>query len=123
MRFLRDMNPTVRGLVAIALVAGVIVAFSAESALSVVFLVLRIAFLVALVLFVYTLYRNHRYAISLWSRRSRWAFYAAAILIAVDLVVFFWLPVRGLNAVAFVLVLALAGLAMWRIWRDEHTYG
>jgi len=58
-----------------------------------------------------------------WSRSSRWAFYAAAILIAVDLVVFFWLPVRGLNAVAFVLVLALAGLAMWRIWRDEHTYG
>jgi len=28
-----------------------------------------------------------------------------------------------LQIIAFVGVLALAGLAMWRTWRDQHTYG
>jgi len=29
----------------------------------------------------------------------------------------------GLNALAFVLVLGLSGFGMWRVWRDQHTYG
>lgn len=121
-RFLSDMNPTVRGLAIVAAIAAIIVAFSLGSALGTVFLILRVAFLVALLWFLYTLYRNNRYELSLWSRRARWAFLAAAGLVGIDLIVFFWLPASGLNAVAFVLVLVLAGLAMWRIWRDEHTY-
>jgi ABC-type nickel/cobalt efflux system permease component RcnA len=28
----------------------------------------------------------------------------------------------GLDAVAFVLVLAAGVFAMWRVWRDQHTY-
>jgi hypothetical protein len=28
----------------------------------------------------------------------------------------------GLDAIAFVLVLAAAGFAMWRTWREQHTY-
>jgi hypothetical protein len=116
------MNPTIRGFAIVAAIAAIIVAFSLGSVLGIVFLILRIAFLVALAWFLYTLYRNNRYQLSLWSRRARWTFLAAAGLAAIDLVVFFWLPATGLNAVAFVLVLILAGTAMWRVWRNEHTY-
>jgi hypothetical protein len=28
----------------------------------------------------------------------------------------------GLDAVAFILVLLICGFAMWRVWRDEHSY-
>ena len=28
----------------------------------------------------------------------------------------------GLDSLAFILVLGLCGLSMWRVWRDEHTY-
>ena len=121
-RLFSDMNPTVRGLAIVAAIAAIIVAFSLGSALGIVFLALRIAFLVALLWFLYTLYRNNRHQLSLWSRRARWTFLGAAGLVGVDLIVFFWLPATGLDAVAFVLVLLLAGLAMWRVWRDEHTY-
>ena len=30
---------------------------------------------------------------------------------------------NGLNLIVFVAVFVLAGFAMWRVWRDEHSYG
>ena len=116
------IHPTLRGFLIIAAIAGIIVAASAESALSVVFLVIRILFLVALVLFVYGLWRNNRHEISMWSTRARVTFYAAAAIMAVDLVAFFFLHASGPNAAIFFVVLLATGAAMWRIWRDERTY-
>ena len=32
-------------------------------------------------------------------------------------------PATGLEALIFFAVLAACVFAMWRVWRDEHTYG
>ena len=50
------------------------------------------------------------------------AFYSAAILAVVDLVVYWYGGATGLQILAFIAVLVLCGLAMFRIWRDQHHY-
>ena len=34
-----------------------------------------------------------------------------------------WFPNSGLETVVFIACLAAGGFAMWRVWRDEHTFG
>jgi hypothetical protein len=124
-RFWSDMNPTLRGFLIIALVAAVIVVLSLEQTLASLYLLARIAFFLAIAFVVYLFWRERRSDIATWSRRAKAVFYGAAALIVVDLGAFFW-PGRttaGLDAVAFLAVLALAGFSMWRVWREEHSYG
>jgi fucose 4-O-acetylase-like acetyltransferase len=118
------MNPLVRGLVVVALVAVVIVVLQLQATLTALFLLARIAFFLAAAFFVYRLWRERRSDIAEWSRRARTVFYGAAALLVVD---FGWFVIggghSGLDALAFFVVLAAGGFAMWRVWRDEHTYG
>ena len=122
-RFFADMNPTLRGFLIIAVIAAAIVAFQLEPTLFALSVLLRVAFFIAVAVFVFLMWRERRSEIELWSRRARAVFYGAALLIVVDLGVFFWRGVSGPDALAFLLVLAVAALSMWRVWRDEHTYG
>jgi hypothetical protein len=117
-----DMNPTVRGFALIALVSAAIVALQLESTVVAVSAVLQILFLLAVGFFVYVVWRQQRHAISLWPVRARTAFYAAAALIVADIAAYWFDRPSGPDAVAFILVLALGAFAMWRIWRDQHTY-
>jgi hypothetical protein len=67
-----------------------------------------------------------RHEIETWSTRSSRVFYGAAALILADLAVAFWPddePLGGLQAIAFLLVLAICGFSMWRVWSDERRYG
>lgn len=121
-RFFSDMNPTVRGFLIVALVAGVIVLLSLETTLSSLFVIARIAFFLAIAFFVYLVWRERRSDIETWSTRARTVFYGAALLIVVDLAAFFWRGASGLAALAFLLVLGFCGFAMWRVWRAEHEY-
>ena len=116
------MNPTLRGFLVIALIAGVIVLLSLETTLSSLFAIARIAFFLAIAFFVYLMWRERRGDIEGWSGRARVAFYGAALLIVADLGLYFWAGASGLTAIAFLLVLALSGFTMWRVWRAEHTY-
>ncbi len=119
------VNPTIRGFAIIILIAGVVTALGLEDILGSLFLVIRIAFIVAIAFFLFTLWRSRREEISMWSGRSRIVFYGAAVLALVNLALAFFLsyPATGLEAVVFFAVLVACGFAMWRIWRDEHTYG
>jgi hypothetical protein len=121
-RLIADMNPTLRGFLIIALVAGVIVVLQLYQTLVALSILARIAFLLAVAFFVYLAWRERRGEISEWSTRARTAFYGAAILIVVDIGLFTFAGASGLDAVAFVLVLALSACAMWRTWRQEHPY-
>ena len=121
----RNMNPTLRGFAIIVAVAAVITAFQLQLALEVVFLVLRILFIVVIAVVLYRLWRNNREEIRTWSARSRAVFYGAAALALVDVGAAFtpaW-PTGGLEALVFFVVLAACVFAMWRVWRGEHTYG
>jgi hypothetical protein len=123
-RVFGDMNPTLRGFLIIALVAVVIVVLELQTTLTALFLLARIAFFLAIAYFVYLLWRDRREEISMWSARSRAVFYGSAVLMVVNVAARFFVPVgSGWNLIVFLVVFVMAGFAMWRIWRDEHSYG
>jgi hypothetical protein len=121
------INPTIRGFGIILVIAGIITALRLEDTVAALFLVVRIAFIAAIAYFLFVLWRRRRDEISTWSVRAQTVFYAAAILALVNLALAFVpaldYPATGLEALVFFVVLAACGFAMWRIWRDEHTYG
>ena len=117
------MNPTLRGFMIIALIAVVIVVLQLEKTLAALFLLAQIAFFLAIAFFIYLLWRDRREEISMWPKRSRVVFYGAALLIVVNVASRWFIPVGGANLLVFIAVFVLAGFAMWRVWRDEHSYG
>ena len=53
---------------------------------------------------------------------AKLAFYGGALLIVVAIGAFILDRPAGLPALAFVLIVGISGFAMWRTWRDQHTY-
>jgi small-conductance mechanosensitive channel len=117
------MNPTLRGFLIIAAIALVVVVLQLEATLLALSMLLRIAFFLAIAFFLFLMWRERRSEIDTWSSRAKAVFYGAAILAVAD--VGAWILhgfSSGPDALAFILVLGLCGLSMWRVWRDEHTY-
>ena len=121
-RFLRDMNPFLRGMLIVALVAIVIVVLQLYQTLVALQLLASIAFFLAIAFFVYLMWRERRGDIAAWSVRSQVVFYGAALLIVADLGAYFLVGASGPDALAFLLVLGLAGFSMFRVWRDERSF-
>jgi hypothetical protein len=120
----REMNPTLRGFLIIGLIAVLLVALQLEATLTALFLLAQIAFFLAIAYFIYLVWRDRREAISMWPARSRVVFYGAAVLMIVNVAARFFVPVgNGLDLIVFLAVFVFGGFAMWRVWRDEHTYG
>ena len=127
MRSLWDrINPTLRAFLVVALIALVVVVLQLYQTLIALGILMRIAFFIAIAFFIFLVWRDRlREDIETWPGRARAVFYGGAALIVADLAAFFW-PGRataGPDALAFLLVLGLAGFSMWRVWRDERTYG
>ena len=117
------LNPTLRGFLVIGLIALVVVVLKLEVTLVAISMILRIAFFLAIAFFLFLMWRERRSEIDMWSSRSKAVFYGAVALAVVDVAA--WILhgfSSGPDALAFVLVLGLCGFAMWRVWRDEHTY-
>jgi ABC-type nickel/cobalt efflux system permease component RcnA len=122
-RFWSGMNPTLRGFLVIGLIVLVVMLLNLYVALASLFVIARIAFLIAIAFFVYLLWRDRRQEIATWPGHAKIAFYGGAALIVFALALFFLRGAVGLEALALVLVIGIAGFAMWRTWRDQHTYG
>jgi hypothetical protein len=116
------INPTLRGFLIIAAIAAAIVVLQLQSTLSALFLLARIAFLLAIAFFVYMVWRERRNEISMWPGRARAVFYGAALLMVLDIAAISFVHHSGLDSVVFVAVLAACAFAMWRTWTDQHTY-
>jgi small-conductance mechanosensitive channel len=121
--FFSRMNPTLRGFLVILAIVGVIVVLQLQTTLAALLIVARIAFLLAIAFFVFLMWRERREEIGAWPTRARAVFYGAALLAIADLGVNWYGGASGLQVLAFIAVLVLCGLAMWRTWRDQHTYG
>ncbi len=121
-RFFSRINPTLRGLLILAAIAGLVVVFQLEQTLVALATIARIAFLLAIAYFIFLVWRERREGISLWSQRAQWVFYGAAITAVADVGLYWYGGAVGYQILAFVAVLALCGFAMWRTWRDQHTY-
>jgi small-conductance mechanosensitive channel len=120
--FLSD-HPTLRGFLIIAAIAVVVVVLSLQPTLMALFLLVQIAFFLAIAFFIFLVWRERRADIATWPRRAYTAFYGAAVLAVVALGVYFLRGASGMDAVAFIVILALCIFSMWRVWRDQHTYG
>jgi small-conductance mechanosensitive channel len=120
--FFSRMNPTLRGFLIIAAVAVVIVVLRLQVTLVALLVVARIAFILAIAFFVYLMWRERREEIGPWPRRARVVFYGAAALAVADLGANWYGGAHGAQVLAFVAVLVLCGFAMFRTWRDQHTY-
>ena len=122
MRWLSE-HPTIRGFLIIAAIAAVVVALSLQPTLTALFLLVRIAFFLAIAFFVFLMWRERREDIAVWPRRAYVAFYGGAILAVVTFAVYVLRGARGLDAAAFLMILVICGFSMFRVWRDQHTYG
>jgi len=116
-------HPTLRGFLIIAAIAAVVVALSLEPTLTALGLLARIAFFLAIAFFVFLMWRERRGEIALWPTRALVGFYGGALVAIVALAYYFWRGASGLDAVAFLVILALGVFSMWRTWRDQHTFG
>jgi small-conductance mechanosensitive channel len=115
-------NPTFRGFLIIGLVALVVVVLNLYGTLVAIGALLRIAFFLAIAFFVYLVWRERRDEISGWGRREQVVFYGSALLIVVALGTYFWSGFHGYDELGFIGVIACSAFAMFRVWRDRHTY-
>jgi hypothetical protein len=120
--FFSRMNPTARGFLIILAIVAIVVALQLEATLTALLILARIAFLIAIAFFIYLMWRERREEIAAWPLRARVVFYVAALLAVADLGVDWYGGAHGTQIIAFIGVLVLCGLAMWRTWRDQHTY-
>lgn len=121
-RFFSRINPTLRGLLILAAIAGLIVVFQLEQTLNALQIIARVAFLLAIAYFIFLVWREQREGISMWSGRAQTVFYGSAVLAVADVGVYWYGGATGYQILAFVGVLGLCGFAMWRTWREQHTY-
>jgi hypothetical protein len=122
-RVFADMNPTLRGFLIIAAIVLAIILLNQQTALLSLVYLTRIVFFIAVAFFIYLVWRERRGEISTWSSRAQWAFYGAAVLALVAIGTFIVYGASGRNALAFFVILGLCGFSMFRVWRDQHTYG
>jgi small-conductance mechanosensitive channel len=122
MRKFLGERPTLRGFLIIGLVALVIMLLNLYTALIAIGMLLRIAFFLAIAFFVYLLWRERRDEIGAWSTRERIVFYGSALLIVAAIGLYFWHGWPGYEQLGFLGVVACSGFAMWRVWRDRHSY-
>ena len=122
-RFFSRINPFLRGMLILGIIAGLIVVFQLEQTLVALGVLARIAFMLAIAYFIFLVWRDRREGISMWPQRAQTVFYGAAVVAVADVGVYWYGGAVGYQILAFVAVLVLCGIAMWRTWRDQHTYG
>jgi hypothetical protein len=119
------INPTLRGFLIIILIAGVITLLNLQIALNSLLLIAQIAFFLAIAFFLYLLWRDRREEMGMWGTRARLVFYGAVALAIANLGISILTayPDGGLQTLGFIGVFVACGYSLWRIWRQEHTYG
>lgn len=120
-RYLSD-HPTIRGFAIIVAIALVVVALSLQATLVSLFLLARIAFFLAIAFFIYLVWRERRGDIAVWPRRAYVAFYGAAVVVVVAFAYYILNGASGADGAAFLVILGLCGYAMFRVWREQHTF-
>lgn len=120
-----NVSPSLRAFGILVLIAAAITALQLGTGLVVILAFLQILFLLAIAYVLFILWRRRREEIAMWSLRSRLVFYGGAALAIADVGLAFtpWFPTTGLETIVFLAALAGGVFAMWRVWRDEHSYG
>jgi len=93
-----------------------------QTTLAALLFIARIVFVLAIAFFIYLMWRERREEIGAWPTRARVVFYGAAALAVADLGVNWYggatRPCRCSPSSAC----SSLWVAMWRTWRDQHTW-
>ena len=117
------MNPTLRGFLIIALIALVVVVLNLYVALASLFLIAQIAFFLAIAFFIYLLWRERREDIAdVADAREVRVLRRRAADRGRDRRLLPRPPGGPRRARVPARSLGISGFAMWRAWRDQHTY-
>jgi len=117
------MNPFLRNLGILALIAVIIVVLNAETALVTASLLLRVAFFIVIAVVIYFFWRDvGRHEIATWSDRNTGVFYAACALLIVDIGWWIWSSPSGRDALAAIVVGAICAYVGVRTWREQRRY-
>jgi|GEM_PF-457507 small-conductance mechanosensitive channel len=125
-----DEHRTLRAFAIIIAIVCVVMIFQLYATLVVVSALVQIAFFLAIAFALFLFWRERRGEIALWPARAQWTFYGGSLVILTNLGLYFGarlfaahpLKINGLTGVAWLLVFPLCGFAVWRTWRDQHTY-
>jgi hypothetical protein len=119
---MRNVNPFLRNLAILALIALVVVLLNLEVALATVGTLLRIAFFIVIGVIAYFFWRDFgRREIDTWPTRAGRVFYAAVGLGVVDIGWWMLGHPNGRDALVFFVVAAVCVYVAVRTWRDERT--
>jgi hypothetical protein len=119
---MRNVNPFVRNLAILAVVALAVVLLNLEIALATVGVLIRLAFFIAIAVVAYFFWRDiGRREIDTWSAYAGRVFYAAVGLGVVDLGWWIFGHPSGRNALIFFVVAAICVYVAVRTWHDQRS--
>jgi len=117
------ISPFLRGMLIIAAISLAVVVLNLETALSTASILLRVAFFLAIAVFIYLMWRDFgRREIGLWDTRHQSAFYGAAALLVADAGWWFVVHLSGLDALVFFVVAAVCVYVLIKTWREQRRY-
>ena len=117
------LSPFWRNLGILAIVAVLIVALNAETALSTATVLARFAFFIVIGVVAYFFWRDiGRREIETWPQRRATIFYCAVGLLILDLGWYFAVAPSGRDLLAFFVVAAVCAYIGVRTWRDQRSY-
>ncbi len=116
------INPFLRNLAILAVVALLIVVLNQETALATAGTLFRFAFVIAIAIVAYFAWRDFgRREISTWPARQATLFYCAVALLVADVGWFMLASLAGRDALVFFAVLAVSVYVGIRTWRDQRS--
>lgn len=117
-----SVNPFLRNLAILAVVALLVVILNQETALATASALLSIAFVIVLGVVAYFFWRDFaRREIQTWPSRAAIAFYAAVGLLVADIGWFMLVGVSGRDALAFFVVAGISVYVGVRTWREQKS--
>lgn len=117
---MRNVNPFLRNVAILAVVALAIVVLNQETALATVGAIARIAFFIVLGVVAYFFWRDvGRHEIATWDDRPARVLYAAVALLVLDIGWYAVVGVSGRDALAFFVVAGIAVYVGARTWLTQ----
>ncbi len=117
---MRNVNPFLRNLAILALIAVAVVVLNQETALATAGTLVRFAFFIVLGVVAYFFWRDiARHEIETWQSRPTRLLYAAVALLVLDIGWYAVVGVTGQDAFAFFVVAGIAVYVGVRTWLDQ----
>ena len=116
------MNPFLRNLAILAVIALAVVVLNEETALVTATVIAKFAFVIVIGVVAYFFWRDFgRREIETWPTRTAGVFYAAVGLLVLDIGWYMLFGVSGRNALAFFVVAGICVYVGIKTWREQKT--